>query len=192
MQGNRLLLRPCRPELPQKDLEAHAEDCILVPADADVAETREPVVFEDPKDDEEPSLGQQAGGESKQIEFTLTRRGRPYTIRIGDKLAYKRSRGDKFCNLGRVTQVDEAQAQVSVHRYVPEVGGLRVKWRLAFLNEEGKVSVEGTRPVLEPVKVVDIISKVDLNRDGVLAAASSRKTKVGTTCRTPYLLSVVT
>ena len=39
----------------QKDLEAHAEGCILVPADADVAEPREPVVFEDPKDDEEPS-----------------------------------------------------------------------------------------------------------------------------------------
>ena len=98
VQGNRLLLRPCRPELPQKDLEAHAEDCILVPADADVADNREPVVFEDPKDDEEPSLGQQAGGESKQLEFTLTRRGKAYTIRIGDKLAYRRSRGDKCCN----------------------------------------------------------------------------------------------
>ena len=179
VQGNRLLLRPCRPELPQKDLEAHAEDCILVPADADVADNREPVVFEDPKDDEEPSLGQQAGGESKQLEFTLTRRGKAYTIRIGDKLAYRRSRGDKCCNLGRVTQVDEAQAQVSVHRYVPEIGGIRVKWRLAFLNEEGKVSAEGTKPILEPVKVVDIISKVDLNRDGVLAAASSRKLDKG-------------
>ena len=141
VQGNRLLLRPCRPELPQKDFEAHAEDCILVPADADVADNREPVVFEDPKDDEEPSLGQQAGGESKQLEFTLTRRGKAYTIRIGDKLAYRRSRGDKCCNLGRVTQVDEAQAQVSVHRYVPEIGGIRVKWLLAFLNEEGKVTV---------------------------------------------------
>ena len=54
-----------------------------------------------------------------------------------------------------------------------------MKWRLAFLNEEGKVSAEGTRPVLEPVKVVDIISKVDLNRDGVLAAASSRKLDKG-------------
>ena len=179
VQGNRLLLRPCRPELPQKDLEAHAEDCILVPADADVADNREPVVFEDPKDDEEPSLGQQAGGESKQLEFTLTRRGKAYTIRIGDKLAYRRSRGDKCCNLGRVTQVDEAQAQVSVHHYVPEIGGIRVKWRLAFLNEEGKVSAEGTKPILEPVKVVDIISKVDLNRDGVLAAASSRKLDKG-------------
>ena len=32
---------------------------------------------------------------------------------------------------------------------------------------------------MEPVKVVDIISKVDLNRDGVLAAASSRKLDKG-------------
>ena len=71
VQGNKLLLRPCRPELPQKDLEAHAEDCVLVPVDADVADTREPIVFEDPKDDEEPSLGEQAVGESKQLEFTL-------------------------------------------------------------------------------------------------------------------------
>ena len=54
-----------------------------------------------------------------------------------------------------------------------------MKWRLAFLNEEGKVSAEGTKPILEPVKVVDIISKVDLNRDGVLAAASSRKLDKG-------------
>ena len=63
---------------PQKDLEAHAEDCILVPADADVAATREPVVFKDPKDDDQPSLGQQAGGESKQavgIYFYLKRQG---------------------------------------------------------------------------------------------------------------------
>ena len=57
-------------------MEAHAEDCILVPEDADGAESREPVVFEDDEvggdDSSRPSLRQQVQGEAKQVEFTLT------------------------------------------------------------------------------------------------------------------------
>ena len=63
-------------------MEAHAEDCILVPPDAEAALPREPIVFDD--EDAEggevsrPSLGQQVAGEAKQVEFTLTRRGRDF------------------------------------------------------------------------------------------------------------------
>ncbi|CAK9046219.1 Retrovirus-related Pol polyprotein from transposon opus [Durusdinium trenchii] len=63
--------------------EAHAEDCILVPADSS-EESRAPIVFDEPGD-EGPSLGQQASGEARQVEFTLQRRGRDFVLRIGDK-----------------------------------------------------------------------------------------------------------
>ena len=36
-------------------------------------------------------------------------------------------------------------------------------------------SSEGSRPAIETVTVKEVITKVDLNRDGVLAAASARK-----------------
>ena len=100
-------------------MEAHAEDCILVPPDAEAAQPREPVVFED--EDHEggevsrPSLGQQVAGEAKQVEFTLTRRGRDFILRLGERVAYRGAcGGPKSCRLGRVTQVDQARAQVGV------------------------------------------------------------------------------
>ena len=34
---------------------------------------------------------------------------------------------------------------------------------------------EGSRPALETVSVKEVITKVDLNKDGVLAASSARK-----------------
>ena len=36
-------------------------------------------------------------------------------------------------------------------------------------------SSEGSRPSIETVSVKEVITKVDLNRDGVLAASSARK-----------------
>ena len=106
-------------------MEAHAEDCILVPPDAEAALPREPIVFED--EDHEggevsrPSLGQQVAGKAKRVEFTLTRRGRDFILRLGERVAYRGAcGGPKSCRLGRVTQVDQARAQVGVHRYLPE------------------------------------------------------------------------
>ncbi|CAE7764062.1 pol, partial [Symbiodinium microadriaticum] len=72
--------------------------------------------------------------------------------------------------------VDQARAQVGVHRYLPEVSGVRIKWALAYLKEDGSMTTsEGSRPSIETVSVKEVITKVDLNRDGVLAASSARK-----------------
>ena len=111
------------------------------------------------------------------MEFTLTRRGRDFILRLGERVAYRGARGGpKSCRLGRVTQVDQARAQVGVHRYLPEVSGVRIKWALAYLKEDGSMTTsEGSRPSIETVSVKEVITKVDLNRDGVLAASSARK-----------------
>ena len=183
VKGNRLWLElverppPGAPAQPRRRQEAHAEDCILVPADSS-SESRDPIVFEEDRD-EAPSLGQQITGEGKQVEFTLHRRGREFVLRLGEKVAYKRAHHPKICFLGKVTQVDSAQAQVSVHRYIPDASGLRVKWRLAYLDEEGQIGSEGSRPSLEPVSIKEIICKVDLSKDGALAAGSARKLDKG-------------
>ena len=191
VKGHRLTLEPVSMEsggtssARRGPMEAHAEDCILVPADADGAESREPVVFEDDgtggDGSSRPSLGQQVQGDAKQVEFTLTRRGRDFVLRLGDRIAYRGvGGGPKVCRLGRVTQVDAARAQVGVHRYLPDASGVRVKWRLAYIAEDGALTLsEGTRPAHEAVSVREIISKIDLNRDGVLAAASARKLDKG-------------
>ena len=185
VRGHRLLLEPVVPPVPfsasgpRKRIEAHAEDCILVPADSDPPESRDPVVFEDDREGQAPSLGQQVVGDTTQVEFSVQRRGRQFVLRLGERIAYKRSAGQKVCSLGQVTQVDVAQGQVGVHRYLPEVGGLRVKWRLAYLNEEGELGLAGARPAQEPVKIKEIICKVDISKDGVLAAASARKLDKG-------------
>ena len=184
VRGNRLWLEAVEPALAgagasavRRRHEAHAEDCILVPADSH-AESRAPVVFDEPGD-EGPSLGQQASGDARQVEFTLQRRGRDFVLRIGDKIAYKKVHVHKVAHLGRVTQVDAAQAQVSVHRYMPDATGLRVKWKLEYLDEEGRGGQEGTRPLLEPVTMKEVICKVDLMKDGALAASSARKLDKG-------------
>ena len=188
IRGNRLWLEAVAPPLAgaaadpsssssSRKHEAHAEDCILVPADSG-PESRAPVVFE-ASGDEGPSLGQQASGEAKQVEFTVKRRGRDFVLRIGDKIAYRKTHSPKVAYLGRVTQVDIAQASISVHKYSPDTSGLRVKWRLEFLNEEGSVGPDGTRPLLEPVSIKEVICKVDLMKDGVLAASSARKLDKG-------------
>ena len=187
VRGHRLTLEPV-PDVPggtfsgaRGPMEAHAEDCILVPPDAEAAQPREPIVFEEEDheggDVSRPSLGQQVAGEAKQVEFTLTRRGRDFILRLGERVAYRGARGGpKSCRLGRVTQVDQARAQVGVHRYLPKLSGVRIKWALAYLKEDGSMtSSEGSRPAIETVSVKEVITKVDLNRDGVLAASSARK-----------------
>ena len=68
-------------------------------------------------------------------------------------MAYRGARGGpKSCRLGRVTQVDQPRAQVGVHRYLPEVSGIRIKWALAYLTEDGSMTTsEGSRPAIEAV-----------------------------------------
>ena len=57
---------------------------------------------------------------------------------------------------------------------------MRIKWVLAYLDETGSLtSHERTRPAHESISVKDVICKVDVNRDGVLAAASARKLDKG-------------
>ena len=102
-------------------------------------------------------------------------------LRLGDRVAYRGARGGpKVCRLGKVTQVDQARAQIGVHRYIPEAGGVKIKWVLAYLDESGSLTThEGTRPAHESISVKDVICKVDVNRNGVLAAASARKLDKG-------------
>ena len=70
-------------------MEAHAEDCVA--PDAEAAEPREPIAFDDDGaeggGEPRPSLGQQVAGEAKQVEFTLTRRGRDFVLRLGKRVA---------------------------------------------------------------------------------------------------------
>ena len=40
---------------------------------------------------------------------------------------------------------------IGVHKYKPVTGSLRVKWLLAFLNEEGAVADDGTQPLIDQV-----------------------------------------
>ena len=94
-------------------------------------------------------------------------------LRIGDVIAY--SKGHKVCHFGRVTQVSVEEGMIGVHKYRPVTGSLRVKWVLAFLNEEGAVDEGGTRPVIERIKLKEVVAKADISRDGVLAASTSRK-----------------
>ena len=123
-------------------MEAHAEVCVLVPPDAEAGlEPQEPIVFAADPPDQAPSLGQQVSGEAKQVEFVVQRRGQDYVLRIRDRVAFRRpGTGSKVCSLGKVTQVDEARAQIELRRYVPDASGLRVKWRLGFMDEEGRLT----------------------------------------------------
>ena len=176
VHGNKLVLRSV-PGITDKDrqgpFEAHAEDCVIVPGDV---EERLPVVELDLSQDAQgaaPSLGQRMHGQGEQYEFVMQRRGRQFVLRIGDSVAY--TRGAKVCKLGRVTQVSVAEGTIGVHVYRPLVGSLRVKWVLAYLDEHGEVSADGTRPSLDQVRLKEVITKADISKDGVLAAATSRK-----------------
>ena len=181
VRGNRLVLRSVQ-DPSHRSVEAHAEDCVLVPADVDAegpnpqAEGPNPqaeVLLDDGLPDEAPSLGQRLKGEGEPREFVMQRRGREFVLRIGDVVAY--TKGHKVCHFGRVTQVSVDEGMIGVHKYRPVTGSFRVKWVLAFLNEEGAVEENGTRPVIERIKLKEVVTKADISRDGVLAASTSRK-----------------
>ena len=120
-------------------------------------------------------------GETKQVEFTMKRRGKQYVLKIGDVMAFRKGYGPKLCAIGRVTSVAVSEGVVHVHKYAPEIGGLRVKWCLLYLDQQGQESLapEGGRPCIEEVKMSLLITKVELSRDGILQASSARKLDKG-------------
>ena len=109
-------------------MEAHAEDCILVPPDAEAALPREPIVFEDEDHDNgtreglhRSSLGERsrfagecyAGGPKSHVDASgLRHSGGPIPVAL------------PWC----------------VHRYLPEVSGVRIKWALAYLKKHGSMT----------------------------------------------------
>ncbi|CAJ1369236.1 unnamed protein product, partial [Effrenium voratum] len=125
--------------------------------------------------------GQMIKGETKQVEFTMKRRGKQYVLKIGDVMAFRKGYGPKLCAIGRVTSVAVSEGVVHVHKYAPEIGGLRVKWCLLYLDQQGQESLapEGGRPCIEEVKMSLLITKVELSRDGILQASSARKLDKG-------------
>ena len=97
LEGNRLVLRLVAPTPPssatsssQREVHAHAEDVVLLPKtqdfDMDPEGPPEPVRFEESTEDGPRSLTDMRS--KPQSEFTVTRRGRPYVIRLGDMMAY--------------------------------------------------------------------------------------------------------
>ena len=107
----------------------------------------------------------------------MKRRGKQYVLKIGDVIAFRKGYGPKLCAIGRVTSVAVSAGVVHVHKYAPEIGGLRVKWCLLYLDQQGQESLapEGGRPCIEEVKMSLLITKVELSRDGILQASSARK-----------------
>ena len=176
-KGNRLQL--AGPDGAQP-LAAHAEDCVLIPDDV-CGDARDEIQFDSDPDDSRPSLGQMIKGETKQVEFTMKRRGKQYVLKIGDVIAFRKGYGPKLCAIGRVTSVAVSEGVVHVHKYAPEIGGLRVKWCLLYLDQQGQESLapEGGRPCIEEVKMSLLITKVELSRDGILQASSARKLDKG-------------
>ena len=78
VHGHRLFLEPACPrdrggaEAKPIRMEAHAEDCVLVPPDAEAGlESQGPIVFAEDPLDQAPSRGQQVSGEANQVEFVV-------------------------------------------------------------------------------------------------------------------------
>ena len=147
---------------------------MLVPDDVEDPVEVPGVLLEEDPADAAPSIGQRIAGEGEQREFVLHRRGRQFVLRLGDVVAY--SKGRKICQFGRVTQVSAADGNIGVHKFRPRAGDqLRVKWLLSYLDEEGQPSLQGSRPEIEQIRLKDVVTKADISKDGILAAATSRR-----------------
>ena len=175
VSGHKLRLRSVQQGQGQgREVEAHAEDCVLVPDDVEDPVEVPGVLLEEDPADAAPSIGQRIAGEGEQREFVLHRRGRQFVLRLGDVVAY--SKGRKICQFGRVTQVSAADGNIGVHKFRPRAGDqLRVKWLLSYLDEEGQPSLQGSRPEIEQIRLKDVVTKADISKDGILAAATSRR-----------------
>ena len=190
LEGNRLVLRLVAPTPPssatsssQREVHAHAEDVVLLPKtqdfDMDPEGSPEPVRFEESTENGPRSLTDMRS--KPQSEFTVTRRGRPYVIRLGDMMAYQSGGQDaKICKVGRTVAVAAGEGTVTLHKYGARTGGLRVRWAPVYLTREGEESFEHSdRPSLDVVTIKRLITKLDINADGVLDAAGARRLDKG-------------
>ena len=133
------------------------------------------------KDDEEPlSIGQICQAPEDQGQAVLRRRGQKFILRKGEHVAYTTT-SRKICLIGRVIAIHEADQTVVVQRYHPEAGGLRVHWKPLFRKQSNvpeapvKEDFDGTEPVKDTLTVKQLVTKADLNADGVLGAAAARR-----------------
>ena len=187
LEGNRLVLRLVAPtpssSATQREVHAHAEDVVLLPKtqefDMDPEGPPEPVRFEESTEDGPRSLTDMRS--KPQSEFTVSRRGRPYVIRLGDMMAYQSGERDaKVCKVGRTVAVAAGEGTVTLHKYGARTGGLRVRWAPVYLTREGEESFSHSdRPSLDVVTIKRLITKLDINADGVLDAAGARRLDKG-------------
>ena len=174
LEGNRLVLRLVAPTPPssatsssQREVHAHAEDVVLLPKtqdfDMDPEGPPEPVRFEESTEDGPRSLTDMRS--KPQSEFTVTRSGRPYVIRLGDMMAYQSGGQDaKICKVGRTVAVAAGEGTVTLHKCGARTGGLRVRWAPVYLTREGEESFEHSdRPSLDVVTIKRLITKLDIN-----------------------------
>ena len=186
IQGNRVTLQLVAPAIAPggtfsapREILAHTEDLVLLPREIKEPDVREPIEFDAAGPDDGPRSVARLG-EKAQAEFTITRRGQPYVLRLGDVVAYIAAGNGKLCKIGRVVSVTTADGSVTVHKYAAQTGGLRVKWVPVYLDEEGaEVLVHSPRPSLEILTIKRLITKVTVNADGILDAAGARRLDKG-------------
>ena len=69
---------------------------------------------------------------------------------------------------------------MTLHKYGACTGGLRVRWAPVYLTREGEESLSHSdRPFLDVVTIKRLITKLDINADGVLDAAGARRLDKG-------------
>ena len=69
---------------------------------------------------------------------------------------------------------------MTLRKYGARTGGLRVRWAPVYLTREGEESFEHSdRPSLDVVTIKRLITKLDINADGVLDAAGARRLDKG-------------
>ena len=102
-------------------------------------------------------------------------------IRLGDMMAYQSGERDaKVCKVGRTVAVAAGEGTVTLHKYGARTGGLRVRWAPVYLTREGEESFSHSdRPSLDVVTIKRLITKLDINADGVLDAAGARRLDKG-------------
>jgi hypothetical protein len=176
LKGNKALLRSSEagPEKP-RDVWAHLEDCIVCPPDTTEVEAI-PIEFE-ADDGEAKSVGQilQLPDKDKHEAFTLQRRGKAYVLRVGEHVAYSLGYR-KQCHVGRVLKVIHSDNSVVVHRFRPVVGGFRVSWRPVYWTSEREETFEqNADPCTETVTAKQLVTKLDLDKGGVIGAAAARR-----------------
>jgi len=165
---------------PRTEVEGHMEDMIVVPQDAQDLEREqaEPIVFEDDGAEHRRGVGEicDAAGKARGgTEHKFNRKGRPYVLRAGDVVAYSTGLR-KTCRVGRVKSINGTEGSCTVHKMRPVgASSLRVSWKPVFLQEDKTESFAGTEPSVETVTFKQLITKLEVNADGILGHAGARR-----------------